>query len=300
MTCEVLRLSAFPLAGSGGNPAGVVLDARELTDNQMQQIAQEVGYSETAFLTSREGNRFRVRYFSPEIEVDFCGHATIATAVALGETHGLGSYIFETNTGDVAVDVEATQDGIQAKLSASRAELSKFDTSDLAELLSILDIRTEDLKPGFEPMIATAGNSHPVFVLESRELLNSIEYDFDRCQEMCRRKNWVTLQLVVMENESRWHSRNPFAFGGVVEDPATGSAAIALGIYLRDTGIFSAGHSFEILQGEAMGRPSLLKVEIGQNSCSVMGGASPISDSLHIRRGVLAQSKSRFTSPVQS
>ncbi|HEX8864792.1 MAG TPA: PhzF family phenazine biosynthesis isomerase, partial [Lentzea sp.] len=87
----VLRYSAFTKDPEGGNPAGVVLDASGLSDDEMLVIAAKVGYSETAFvLPSGKGREFDVRYFSPKAEVPFCGHATIATAVALAERIGDG------------------------------------------------------------------------------------------------------------------------------------------------------------------------------------------------------------------
>jgi PhzF family phenazine biosynthesis protein len=98
MTAEILRYTAFPAGDPGGNPAGVVLDAHGMTDEEMLAVAAEVGFSETAFLFPSawtgeltEGvSEARVRYFSPRAEVPFCGHATIATAVAHAERHGAG------------------------------------------------------------------------------------------------------------------------------------------------------------------------------------------------------------------
>ena len=87
MPTEVLRYAAFTLDGHGGNPAGVVLDASGLDDRDMQAIAADVNYSEAAFLIARPDvpNVYDVRYFAPKQEVPFCGHATIASAVALAE-----------------------------------------------------------------------------------------------------------------------------------------------------------------------------------------------------------------------
>src|SRR3954454_3254898 len=99
---EILRLAAFSDDPKGGNPAGGVLDAARLDEPRMQEIAAEVGYSETAFVTGRDGDRYRVRYFSPLAEVPFCGHATVATAVALGP----GTHHFRTNAGEVPVTVD--------------------------------------------------------------------------------------------------------------------------------------------------------------------------------------------------
>src|SRR5581483_9744958 len=99
---EVLRYAAFTDDPAGGNPAGVVLDAAGASDEEMLAVAAEIGYSETAFVTERNGGgEFVLRYFSPVAEVAFCGHATIATAVALPET---GALSFHTPSGLVRVE----------------------------------------------------------------------------------------------------------------------------------------------------------------------------------------------------
>ena len=102
---EVLRYAAFTVDGRGGNPAGLVLDARGLEAHEMQAIAADVGYSETAFLVARpdEPNVYDVRYFSPKREVPFCGHATIASAVALAERSPAAELIFHTPAGFVSI-----------------------------------------------------------------------------------------------------------------------------------------------------------------------------------------------------
>src|SRR6476659_3553916 len=110
VTTEVLRYAAFTIDGEGGNPAGVVLDARGLDAPQMQQIAADVGYSETAFLVARENepNVYDVRYFSPMQEVPFCGHATIASAVALVERSPADELIFHIPAGFVSINTRRT------------------------------------------------------------------------------------------------------------------------------------------------------------------------------------------------
>jgi PhzF family phenazine biosynthesis protein len=109
----VLRYSAFSSSPDGGNPAGVVLDARELSDAQMLAIAKDVGYSETAFVCPRDGDErsYDVKYFSPEAEVPFCGHATIAAAVALAERGGPGALAFHISAGDVLLDTKVGDHG---------------------------------------------------------------------------------------------------------------------------------------------------------------------------------------------
>ena len=103
---EILRYAAFTANGRGGNPAGVVLDARGLADADMLAIAADLGYSETAFLSGND-----IRYFSPLAEVPFCGHATIATAVALAERDGPGDVVLATASGPVPVRTQRDQHG---------------------------------------------------------------------------------------------------------------------------------------------------------------------------------------------
>ena len=105
MNVDVLRYAAFTDNPASGNPAGVVVDAGQLTEPDMLGIAAEVGYSETAFVTGADPQRGRytVRYFSPRAEVPFCGHATIATAVEITRRAGAGSLVFSTRAGEVPV-----------------------------------------------------------------------------------------------------------------------------------------------------------------------------------------------------
>jgi PhzF family phenazine biosynthesis protein len=278
MNLEVLRLSAFPYQGQGGNPAGVVLDAQGLDDEEMQKIAFEVGFSETVFVTSQQGNNLRVRYFSPETEVDFCGHATIAAGIALGEVSGAGTYLFETNTGVVTVRVSQATDGFTAELSSQKFSVLPLDAETLEELLAILGWPISMLSDNHTPAIANAGNSHPILVLKSVDTLNALDYDFEALKHICRENNWPTLQLVAQESPGVWQSRNPFAFGGVYEDPATGSAALAFAVYLRETEQVLPGDTFVIKQGFAMSQPCLLNVTVSKDACMVSGSAIHIAN----------------------
>lgn len=278
MNPDVLHLAAFPYEGAGGNPAGVVLDAKGLGDAEMQAIALQVGYSETVFLTNQNETNSRVRYFSPEMEVDFCGHATIAAGVALGEVRGPGKYVFETNTGEVTVHVAETPTGFTAELTSTTGRVSEMSSENLARLLEILGWDEDVLSKDFVPSIANAGNSHPVLVLNSIEALQNLVYDFEALKLICRENKWPTIQLVAEESTGVWRSRNPFAFGGVSEDPATGSAALAFGVYLRESGKANVSDSFIIKQGFEMGQPCLLNVLVHADSCSVSGGAITIGD----------------------
>ena len=275
----VLRYAAFSRIASGGNPAGVVLDALGLDDATMQRIAADVGYSETAFVTDggpRPGAPTRVRYFSPEREVDFCGHASIATGIALGAAHGLGSYPLMTNVGVVNLEVRTEDDVVIATLESPPTSTVPFDETHLAALLASLGWAPTDLHSLYTPMVATAGNRHPVLVVDGLPRLADLDYDFAALRGLCLRHDWTTIQLMTPTLPGRWRARDPFPIGGVMEDPATGAAAAAFGGYLLATGNAEVGHRFTIEQGVEMGRPSHLYVEILDRTVRVSGTATAL------------------------
>ncbi|MFC0545983.1 PhzF family phenazine biosynthesis protein [Kutzneria chonburiensis] len=262
MTSDVLRYAAFTTTPDGGNPAGVVLDATGLDDADQQKIAADVGYSETAFVT-RAPSGYRVRYFSPLAEVAFCGHATIAAAVALAERDGHGQLLFHTVAGDIPVTTTLGDDGlVRASLTSVPTSSREATPEEIADTLVAFGWSTADLSGQHVPHVAFAGNHHLVLVLSSRSRLASLSYDFDRLATIMTRFGWTTVQLVWPESDTVWHSRNPFPVGGVVEDPATGAAAAAFGGYLLATGRVSEPVRLTIRQGEDMGRPSLLTVDL--------------------------------------
>lgn len=276
---DVLRYTAFSDNPEGGNPAGIVLDANGLDDAAMLDIAYQVGYSETAFLWPLAGSGdYRLRYFSPVAEVPFCGHATIASAVALAD-HGAGNELrFHTPAGEVAVQVRAENARAVATLTSVTPKVSEAADTVVAETLTALRWTDDDIDAQLPPRVAFAGAHHLVFGVRSRELLGALSYDFDRLRAVTLREGWTTIQLVWRESPDVFHSRVPFPVGGVVEDPATGAAAAALGAYLRQLGLVHPPAAITIHQGDDMGRPSLLRVEIdpGRDGIRVSGNAVPI------------------------
>ena len=278
MSVEILRLTAFSNDPEGGNPAGVVLDAGALTDIEMQEIAAEVGYSETAFLIARAKDgpgAFNIRYFSPLAEVDFCGHATIAAGIALGQENGPSTYEFNSKAGPIEVEVFENGDDLVVSLISPPASVRPLPEHLLETLLEALDWDIEDLDPRFTPAVGFAGGAHPILVADSRDRLAELDYDFDDLSELMTAEGWNTIQLVYPDegdpSTRKWHSRNPFPVGGVYEDAATGSAAAALGGYLRQHGIAGVGDQIQILQGDDMGRPSLILLTVGGSQMQISG-----------------------------
>jgi PhzF family phenazine biosynthesis protein len=263
---ELLRLAAFTLDPAGGNPAGVWIGAALPDPDEMQRIAAEVGYSETAFLAPELPARprdYRVRYFSPAVEVPFCGHATIAAGVALAERSGPGRFQLATNGGPVAVDAERGPDGrLRATLTSVPPRVRDAEPTLIAEALAALGWTPEELDPSLPPAVGYAGADHLIFAAASYATLESLAYDFDRLRAIMLTAGLTTVQLVWREAADRFRVRDPFPVGGVVEDPATGAAAAALGAYLRWRGELVPPARFTVIQGAEMGRPSRIEVEV--------------------------------------
>ena len=270
---DVRRYAAFTDDPKGGNPAGVVLDATGLDDAAMLAIAAEVGYSETAFITEGRGkNTYRVRYFSPLAEVSFCGHATVATAAALGP----GEHVFVTNAGEVPVAVDDAGRATLTSVATSTAELA---AGDLAALLGALRWSPDDLDPALPPRVAYAGAYHPVLAVTSRQRLADLHYDEPALKTLMEARGWTTVLLVFRTGDTTFDVRDPFPVGGVFEDPATGAAAAALGGYLRELSLVPDAVVLQLRQGDDLGRPSRLTVELvpGEPGARVSGTAVPIT-----------------------
>lgn len=277
MTGSLYRLSAFSTDPQGGNPAGVWIGANLPEPSEMQRIAAEVGYSETAFVAPASGSNRIIRYYSPAAEVSFCGHATIATGVQLGQIEGEGIYRLETAVGVVLVTVRAREGIIEASLTSVEPRYGIASDALVREALSALGWDQGDLDISIPPARAYAGAWHLVLAVCASQRLANLDYDFERLKALMLQDGLTTLQLVWREKPDLFHSRNPFPVGGVVEDPATGAAAAALGGYLRDARLVTAPATITIRQGVAMGRPSLLTVDIpATGGIQVSGTAVPI------------------------
>lgn len=276
---DLLRLAAFTLDPAGGNPAGVWIGERLPDAAEMQRIAVEVGYSETAFLApdgSGLAGAYRIRYFSVAAEVPFCGHATIASGVVLADRDGPGTFRLATNDGVVHVDAGPGSDGQQrATLTSVPPRVQSAPPELLDDALGALAWTTDLLDPALPPAVGYAGASHLILATASYDTLRDMTYDYDRLRATMLAADLTTLQLIWREAPDRFRARDPFPVGNVVEDPATGAAAAALGAYLRWRGEVTPPARFTIAQGMEMGRPSLIEVEIpdADGSIRVTGSA---------------------------
>jgi predicted PhzF superfamily epimerase YddE/YHI9 len=238
---KIERYAAFTSDDAGGNPAGVVICDVLPDAVVMQQTAAEVGYSETVF-AAPEGDGWRVRYF------------------ALAKRRGSGRFNLRINHG--AIMVEGSAGEVRAAAFESMpASQDDLEPDYLQQCMSLFGLSHDDLDDAIPPALINAGSNHVVLALRSRAALARMSYELERGRQIMARRSLATIMLVHRENRELYHARNPFASGGVYEDPATGSAAAAFAGYLRFLGE-EAGRRIVIRQGEDMGMPTRLVAKV--------------------------------------
>jgi len=265
---NVLKIAAFSDGDIGGNPAGVALSDTLPAPEKMQESAAEVGFSETAFAAlEKDQKTWRVRYFSPESEVPFCGHATIALGAALAEKFGPGKYMLRLNDAEISVEGEKLEDRYAAALQSPPTRSDPLGQSEVEATLALFGYSHDQLDDSIPPARIHGGADHYVFDLKNRDDLRSMKYDLDSGRQFMRSRDLITIMLLWREDETTFHVRNAFASGGVLEDPATGAAAAAFSGYLKDIA-WPHGGKINIIQGEDMGARSLITAEIGDEAGS--------------------------------
>ena len=203
----------------------------------------------------------------------------IAAGVALAELSPAAELIFHTPAGFVSITTFQKDSGdLVAELTSVAPRVSKPEPDLVSAALDALHWSPDDLDPAYPVMLANAGSEHLVVVTKTRERLAELDYDFDALAKLMRDHELITVQLVWPESKKIYHSRNPFAGSGVVEDPATGAAAAAFGGYLRELGMIEGNAGFTIIQGADMGRPSKIDVSVigGEPGVRVSGTAQRI------------------------
>ncbi len=273
---NVLRIAAFSDGDAGGNPAGVLIGDALPNDTEMQRIAAEVGFSETVFAVPT-GAGWRVRYFSPESEVPFCGHATIALGAALALRYGDGVFFLTLNQAEITVEGRQNGEIIAAALQSPPTRSMPAPPQLVSSVLGLFGYSHDDLDASLPPALAHGGADHLVLGLKTRQTLSAMKYDFHDGRSLMNREGLVTILLAYAETPQIFHTRNPFAPGGVYEDPATGAATAALAGYLRDIS-WPHGGVIDVVQGEDMGVRSRLRAEISPSP----GGSIRVSGTARI------------------
>ena len=281
---EIFQIDAFASKPFGGNPAGVVLDAERLSDEQMRKIAAEMNVAETAFVTppTRPDANLRLRWFTPSgKEVTFCGHATVAAAHVLVETARLRGerVVFDTLGGPLPVSVSSTSNGTVIWLEPALPVLSPY-AEPLAPVLECLGAGPEGLASWARPALTPERDL--LLPATGLDVLKSVGPDMKRlaCLGSDRSiRGFCLTARETLDSDSLIHSRFFAPHYGIPEDPVTGSVHASLAVWLWQAGLLRAAGEvveFQAEQGDFLGRPGRLRVELhlvnGQPARVKVGG----------------------------
>jgi trans-2,3-dihydro-3-hydroxyanthranilate isomerase len=270
-TCDVFTDRRF-----GGNPLAVVMDADGLSDSQMQAVAREFNYSETVFVLrpSDPSHHARVRIFTPLREVPFAGHPTVGTAFVLASTRpSLASahrIVLEEGVGPVSVELERDAAGVsRCVFNAPRLPRPGAYGPPREELAAMLELATSQVLESAQ--FWSCGNSFLVVPLSSVEALQRCKLDltvWGRVMSACESR----MVYPVAHAATAWRVRMFAPDAGVPEDPATGSAAAAFAGWLASYAPEATRRSdYTLLQGEEVGRPSRIDLQLDRDGDRVTG-----------------------------
>lgn len=265
-------VDAFTDKPFGGNPAGVALLDGEIfpEDSLMRQIAAELRYSETAFVRRDSGKEFTVRYFTPMAEVELCGHATIATFALMHQAFGLsGRCLCHTKAGDLSIEA-----GERVMMQMATPEIVET-IDETEEIYRALGIR--DYTPILPVMIVSTGLPDFMIQVGNVETLNRLPLDMNAISAVTEKHNAVSFHVFAFGNDG--HTAHVRDFGplyGIPEESATGTANASLTHYLQQNGCIPATGDFSFLQGEAMGRPSVVATRVTADGTIYVGGTAAV------------------------
>lgn len=272
---RIYQMDAFTHVPFGGNPAGVVPEADGLTTEQMQKIAREMNCSETAFVcsTDTQGADVRVRFFTPQEEVDLCGHATISAFVVLGLEDRFRrnlpfTVVQETNVGLLPVMISRDeQDRVQALMTQASPLFKECDLT-RSEAAKLLGLEEADIDPNLPIGLSYTGLWDLMVPIKTLEAFSRMNPDLGSLYTHNRGLGVASTHCYCLETAeaaSHLHTRDFSPAVGIPEDPATGTANGALGAFLLHHGVLIPDHEqmrLTVEQGFEIGRPSYITVEV--------------------------------------
>ncbi|MGA8217832.1 MAG: PhzF family phenazine biosynthesis protein [Solirubrobacterales bacterium] len=278
MARRITWLDVFAQRPLAGNGLAVVDDADGISDETMLALAQEMRLSETTFVqsTGTEGADYRNRIWDPHEELPFAGHPSLGTAVAVARWRRLdeASFVQETGAGLQPVEVRKENGGWRASMLQNEAEFGPEIEADA--VMAAVGLRAEDAHPELPPQVVSTGMAHVIAPVAEHQALARALPDYSTIFEISEPHGSIVIYLAWVDPDGETVRARSFTRTAEMgEDPATGSAAGPLGAYLKQR---AGSDHLVIRQGEEMGRPSVLEVEMADGSPRVSGGVVPLID----------------------
>ena len=290
----VYQINSFTTKKFTGNPAGVVVNAEGLTDQEMLLIARELKNSETAFIFSpREKNSgydVEVRFFTPTIEVPICGHATIAAHFVRaleGQALPGQTVLQKTKAGILPIEILASGGTVKIKMTQGAIAFEAVSEVNKSNMLKALGITENEINKNCPIEIASTGHSKVMIGINSREKLNQLSPDLAELKKLSALigcNGYFVFTFDSDDPEILTHGRMFAPAIGIDEDPVTGNANGPLGAYIvrnKLTNFEGSRFSFVAKQGEAIGRAGMMEVfvHVRDNSpvkVEILGEAVPV------------------------
>jgi len=277
-TRDALLVDAFTDEPMAGNPAGVVPEAGGLDDEQMGKVAGELGASETAFVVDDEAADRRLRYFTPEREIDLCGHATVAAHAYLFEREEIDAGTHTLATAAGTFDIEIRSDGT-VWMEQATADVRPADVSydEVAAALGVDPATLRDVGADFPLSVASTGVPFLLVPVNYFEHLRDASPDMAAIRDLCASvdaEGLYAFTFDTLDGDSTIHSRAFVPLAGIPEDPVTGTGAGAACAYLRQQNALD-GEQDELVveQGHFLDRPGRVRVETDGYDVRVGGRA---------------------------
>jgi len=274
-------VDVFAEAPFGGNQLCVVPEVPDGLDTAtMQALALEIGFSETTYVTAARPDGYDVRIFTPEDELPFAGHPTLGTAFTLAREGTIGADVVQRcGAGDVPVRID---------VSVGRATMRQLppiigtEFVDRRAVAAAAGLDVADLVEGLPIVPISTGIAHTMVPVRDDDALRRAVRDDRRCAEVCQQIDAESLYLFTVRGPGDVRARMFDKGATIGEDPATGSAGGPLGAYLAMHGLAGMPGSVAIAQGEQVGRPSFLHVDVATDGDSwgigVGGGVRPMGE----------------------
>lgn len=269
---KLFIVDAFTDKPFGGNPAGVVLLDSDAfpKDDLMLSIASELRYSETAFIRRHSAQEYTIRYFTPKAEVDLCGHATIASFFMLHQKElASGQCLCHTKAGDLHIEVG---EKVMMQMAKPRIVATLTETEEIYRALGM-----KDYHPTMPVQIVYAGLPDIMIPLPSLDTLQSLQPDMDAISAITKKYDSVSFHVFAFGNDGYTaHVRDFAPLYDIPEESATGTANASLTYYLQQCGSIGKEAECSFIQGEAMGRPSVVATRIQADGNIFVGGTAAI------------------------
>jgi len=254
-----------------GNPAGIVLDADGLTEEEMQRIAEKVGFNETTFVLSSEVGDIRMRYFTPGFEMDLCGHGTVGTIFALRERGLLeekASLTIETKAGILPIQIGVNENGETfIKMRQAAPQFKEF-TGSKEELAHSIGLEVNDLDVSLPIVYGSTGNWTVIVPIKNLDVCERMKPNNEVFPSVLKEIPNASIHPICLETydeKVHMHGRHfSSAYAGTIEDPVTGTASGVMGAYYATYVKKDFDHEMELIveQGQEIHKDGRVTVYI--------------------------------------